>query len=204
MVTPELLEKLKKVGLTEVIMGIQSGSERVRREVFHRYESQQDVIGAVRAIRDAGVWGSFDLMLQHPFETIPDLKASYDLVKEFPTPYELQLHELNFLPGTDIVDMALEQEIYTPEEMDRVMYAPMETQFGAYWQRETSQESQAWYEMIYCWQFPVFRPSLRRWEQDPLAHQQAIHRSYRLALRRARLRYLTKKGGVVLRRLQMG
>ena len=203
MVTPELLEKLKKVGLTEVIMGIQSGSERVRREVFHRYESQQDVIGAVRAIRDAGVWGSFDLMLQHPFETIPDLKASYDLVKEFPTPYELQLHGLNFLPGTDIVDMALEQGIYTPEEMNRVMYAPMETQFGAYWQRETSQESQAWYEMIYCWQFPVFRSSLRRWEQDPLAHQQAIHRSYRLALRLARLRYLRKKGGVVLRRLQM-
>ena len=203
MVTPQLLSKLKAVGLTEVIMGIQSGSERVRREVFHRYESQQDVIGAVRAIRDAEVWGSFDLMLQHPFETIDDLKASYALVKELPSPYELQLHGLNFLPGTDIVDMALVQGLYTPQELDNIMYAPMEEQFGAYWQREVSAESQAWYEMIYCWQFPLFRPRLRRWEGDPLAHAPALHRCYALAQKLAKARYLRKKGGVVLLRMQM-
>ncbi|OUQ81138.1 hypothetical protein B5E43_03165 [Flavonifractor sp. An100] len=184
-------------------MGIQSGSERVRREVFHRYESQQDVVGAVRAIRDAGVWGSFDLMLQHPFETIDDLKASYTLVKELPSPYELQLHGLNFLPGTDIVDMALDQGLYTPQELDDIMYAPMEKQFGAYWQREVSPESQAWYEMIYCWQFPLLRPRLRRWEGDPLAHAPDLHRCYALAQRLARLRYLRKKGGVVLLRMRM-
>ena len=203
MATPQLLNKLKAVGLTEVIMGIQSGSERVRREVFHRYESQQDVVGAVRAIRDAGVWGSFDLMLQHPFETIEDLKASYTLVKELPSPYELQLHGLNFLPGTDIVDMALDQGLYTAQELDDIMYAPMEKQFGAYWQREVSPESQAWYEMIYCWQFPLLRPRLRRWEEDPLAHAPDLHRCYALAQRLARLRYLRKKGGVVLLRMRM-
>lgn len=135
MVSPQLLNKLKAVGLTEVIMGIQSGSERVRREVFHRYESQEDILRAVRAIRQAGVWGSFDFMLQHPFETIDDLKASYDLVRQFPSPYELQLHGLNFLPGTDIVDIALEQGLYSKEEMNAILYAGMEEQFGAYWMR---------------------------------------------------------------------
>ena len=108
MVELEMLKKLKQVGLTEVIMGIQSGSERVRREVFHRYETQEDILRAISAIQEAGVfWGSFDLMLQHPFETIEDLKESYRLVQKFPGRYELQLHGLNFLPGTDIVDMAI-------------------------------------------------------------------------------------------------
>ena len=201
MVTPQLLGKLKGAGLTEVIMGIQSGSERVRREVFHRYESQEEILRAVTAIRRAGVWGSFDFMLQHPFETPEDLQASYRLIRSFPSPYELQLHGLNFLPGTDIADMALEQGIFTRQELDQIMYAPMQVQFGAYWRREVSPESQAWYDMIFCWQFPSLRPWLRRWEEDPLAHAASLTSCVRLARAFSRLRYLRKKGRVVLRRL---
>lgn len=197
----DTLKKLKRVGLTEVIMGIQSGSERVRRDVFHRYESQDDILRAISAIQQAGVfWGCFDLMLQHPFETIDDLRESYRLVKRFPGRYELQLHGLNFLPGTDIVDMAVRQGVLTPEALERIMYAPMEEQFGAYWKRDTSPESQLWYEMIYCWQFPVFRRHLLRWESDPTAYSDKIHRAYDRAGRLARARYLWKKGRIVWKR----
>ncbi len=203
MVSLQLLSQLKAVGLTEVIMGSQSGSERVRREVFHRYESQQDILQAVRAIRQAGVWGSFDFMLQHPFETIDDLKESYFFVKQFPSPYELQLHGLNFLPGTDIVDMALAQGLYTREEMDAILYAPMEEQFSAYWMRTVSPESQAWYRMLLCWQFPPLRLLLRHWEQDPLTHTTALARCACLAGLLGQMRYVWKKGQVVLKRLAM-
>ena len=204
MVELEMLKKLKQVGLTEVIMGIQSGSERVRREVFHRYETQEDILRAISAIQEAGVfWGSFDLMLQHPFETIEDLKESYRLVQKFPGRYELQLHGLNFLPGTDIVHMAIQQGYYTLAELDRIMYAPMKEQFGAYWKREVSQESQLWYEMIYCWQFACFRSRLLRWESCPESHAREIHGAYRQAERLARLRYIWKKGNVVFRRIVM-
>lgn len=201
MVDLDTLKKLKKVGLTEVIMGIQSGSKRVRRDVFHRYETQEDIINAISAIQKAGVfWGSFDLMLQHPFETMEDLKESYYLVQRFPGRYELQLHGLNFLPGTDIVDIAIQQGYYTPEELDQIMYAPMEEQFGAYWKREVSQESQLWYEMIYCWQFARFRKQLHRWEKDPIPHASEIDRMYQKAQKLAKMRYLYKKGNVVLRK----
>lgn len=182
-------------------MGIQSGSERIRRDVFHRYETQEDILNAISAIQEAGVfWGSFDLMLQHPFETIEDLKESYYLVQKFPGRYELQLHGLNFLPGTDIVDMAIQQGYYTPAELDKIMYAPMEEQFGTYWKREVSQESQLWYEMIYCWQFACFRKRLRRWECSPESYVREIHQMYSRAKQLARLRYLWKKGYVVLRK----
>ena len=202
MVELGMLKKLKQVGLTEVIMGIQSGSERVRRDVFHRYETQEDILRAVSAIREAGVfWSSFDLMLQHPFETLEDLKESYYLVQRFPGRFELQLHGLNFLPGTDIVDMAVQQGYYTRAELDEIMYAPMEEQFEAYWKREVSQESRLWYEMIYCWQFSCFRNQLRRWERLPTAHPEQIHRMYRYARRLARVRYIWKKGRIVLKRL---
>ena len=193
MADAEILRKLKSVGLREVIMGIQSGSERVRREVFHRYETQEDILRAVSAINSLGLLSCFDLMLQHPFETVDDLKETYYLVKRLPGRYELQLHGLNFLPGTDIVEMAVEQSVFTREEIERVMYAPMAEQFAAYWKREASAESQAWYELIYCWQFAALRPALRSLEAAPEKHLRHLHRLYMLARRLAAVRRTYRK-----------
>ena len=55
--------------------------------------------------------------------------------------------------------------------------------------------------MIYCWQFSCFRNQLRRWERLPTAHPEQIHRMYRYARRLARVRYIWKKGRIVLKRL---
>lgn len=186
-------------------MGIQSGSEHIRRDVFHRYETQEDILRATRIIRRSGVfWCSYDFMLQHPFETIDDLKESYWLAKKMTGPYELQLHGLNFLPGTDIVLMAIEAGYFTQEEMDAVMYGPMEEQYGAYWRRETSRESELWYRMLYCLQFKSLRRKIERFEQDPAAHGGEIDRLYIRGQKLQRLRYLYKKSRVVLKRMGMG
>jgi len=200
MVDAEVLRKLKAVGLTEVIMGIQSGSTHIRRDVFHRYETNEDIINATRIIHESGVfWASYDFMLRHPFESLEDLQETYWLVKKMYGPFELQLHGLNFLPGTDIVPMAIEQGYFTPQEMDAVMYAPMEEQFGAYWKRENEPDSKMWYAMIYCLQFPSTRRKVEQWEQDPAAHRAEIDALYAKAQKMAQRRYYFKKARVVLK-----
>lgn len=204
MVDGEVLKKLVKVGLVEVIMGIQSGSEHIRRDVFHRYETQEDIIKATKTIRDAGVfWGSFDFMLQHPFETIDDLKETYYLAKKMHGPFELQLHGLNFLPGTDIVPLAIDAGYFTPSEMDNIMYASMDEQFGAYWQRETTRESDLWYKMTYCLQFKGPRKRVVTFENDPLPHAQEIDKLYIKSKKIAKIRYLYKKSHIVMKRMLM-
>ena len=200
MVNADMLAKLRKVGLTEVIMGIQSGSDHIRHDVFHRYETQEDIIEATRVIAESGVfWASYDFMVQHPFESTEDLRQSYELVKKMHGRFELQLHGLNFLPGTDIVPMAIEAGYFTEEEMEKVMYAPMDDQFGAYWQRTGDRENMLWYEMTYCLQFSGLREKVIRCEENPLAHADAIDRMYRKAQRMAKLRYYYKKARVVLK-----
>ena len=201
MVDAEVLKKLVQVGLTEVIMGIQSGSEHIRKDIFHRYETQQDILDSTRIIRESGVfWCSYDFMLQHPFETVDDLKESYWLAKKMTGPYELQLHGLNFLPGTDIVQMAIDAGIYTKEEMDTIMFAPMDEQFGTYWQRETTRESDLWYKMLYCLQFSSIRKSVEAFEANPIAHGQEIDSLYALAQKYSKIRYVYKKSRVVLKK----
>ena len=200
MVDAEMLRKLKSVGLTEVIMGIQSGSPHIRKDVFHRYETNEDIIEATRIIHDAGVfWASYDFMLRHPFETIDTLKETYFLVKKMHGPFELQLHGLNFLPGTDIVQMAIDQGYLTAEEMNAIMYAPMEEQFGAYWHRGNDADSQMWYNMIYCLQFKSTRKKVEQWENDPAAHRAEIDALYQKAQKMAKYRYYYKKARVVLK-----
>lgn len=204
MVDADVLKKLVEVGLTEVIMGIQSGSEHIRRDIFHRYETQQDILNATKIIRESGVfWCSYDFMLQHPFETIDDLKESYWLAKKMYGPYELQLHGLNFLPGTDIVQMAIDAGIYTPEEMDTITFAPMDEQFGVYWQRETSRESDLWYKMLYCLQFKSMREKVESFESDPVAHGEEIDSLYAQGQKLSKIRYIYKKSRVVLKKYKL-
>lgn len=204
MVDAEVLRKLVQVGLTEVIMGIQSGSEHIRKNIFHRYETQQDILEATRIIRESGVfWCSYDFMLQHPFETIDDLKESYWLAKRMYGPYELQLHGLNFLPGTDIIQMAIDAGIYTQEEMDAIMFAPMDEQFGAYWRRETTRESDLWYKMLYCLQFKFLRKKVEAFEDNPVAHGKEIDSLYARSQKLSIIRYIYKKTRVVLKRYKL-
>ena len=204
MVKVDELKKLVSVGLTEVIMGIQSGSPYIRKEIFHRYETQEDVIEATKIIRQSGVfWSSYDFMLQHPFEKIEHLKETYYLVEKLAMPLELQLHGLNFLPGTDIVGMAIDQGLITKEEMDKIMYAPMKTQFDAYWKREDERESRLWYRLTYCLQFKNCRKKCAEYSTGIDKYESAIDAMYQKCQKRAKLRYYYKKGRVVLKSMRM-
>lgn len=201
MVNTEILKKLVSVGLMEVIMGIQSGSPYIRKEIFHRNEKQQDIIDATKAISDAGVfWASYDFMLQHPFEKIEHLKETYELVKQLHGRYELQLHGLNFLPGTDIVSMAIEQGYFTEEEMDKILYAPMNEQFSAYWKQENSEESRLWYELTYLIQYKSLRPLALKYESDPLKYAKEIDAAYAKGKAKEKRRYLFKKARIAMKR----
>ena len=199
-VSRETLKKLVSAGLTEVIMGIQSGSDRVRRDVFDRPETREEILEAVAAIRDSGVfWASYDLMLLHPFETLPDLRESFRLLRDMKPPFELQLHGLNFLPGTEIVRKAIRDGLYTEEEMNRAMFAPMSEQFGSYWVREAPEENELLYRLIFCMQFRPLRNPAVRWENSLKEHRKQIGFLYRIAKGAFRVRYYTKKIRVVLR-----
>lgn len=202
MVRLDELKKLVSVGLDEVIMGIQSGSPYIRKEIFHRYETQEDILRATKIIHDSGVyWASYDFMLQHPFEKIEHLKETYYLVREMTMPMELQLHGLNFLPGTDIVDMAIDAGLISREEMEKIMFAPMKEQFAAYWKREDARESRLWYRLIFCLQIKSCRKKCDRYAEDIDRYEAEIDAMYAKCVKAAHRRHIGKKLHVVMKRV---
>ena len=161
----ETIKNLVDAGLYHIVVGIQSGSARVRKEIFHRAETQEQIIDASRIISKCKVpVVSYDFILQHPFESVDDLKETFELCLKLEPPFDLNLHGLYFLPGTDIVDMAISEGLFSHDYMERKMYGSIQEQYDIYWGVGSGKldEARLWSALIYMTQFRSLRPFLRK------------------------------------------
>lgn len=167
-VRPEAITPLVPIGLSKVVVGIQSGSPYIRNKVFLRPESQDQILNCSRVLADAKApTVIYDLILDNPFETEAHLEETLDLCLELAHPFYLQLHGLSFLPGTEIERMALENNLVAPEEMERLHTRPLEEQYRAmYWWMQgagTNQDKAMayWNTIIYFTQVEGLIPFVR-------------------------------------------
>lgn len=205
-VTKDLIRKMVDAGLFKVVMGIQSGSPRIRKEIFHRVETQEEIIRASKILHECRVPQIiYDFMLLHPFETEEDLKQTYELCMQLSWPFELQLHGLNFLPGTDIVERAIQDGIMSREELDQLMHnSTMQQQYDMHWGRKSQSDmSNFWYSLIYMSQFSIGRPVARllaaRHNSSLLVRCGLKGKDFLQPI--AKSRYYYKKGRLVLKGL---
>lgn len=167
-INERVINNLKDAGLHQIVVGIQSGSPNIRKEIFHRSETQEQIIESSRILSACRIPSViYDFMLQHPFETLDDLKETFELCMKLEPPFELQLHGLNFLPGTDIADIAIKNNIITSEEMEKLMYSSMQEQYDMYWGPAGSNLNQKTVltALIYMTQFKKIRPLLNIYEK---------------------------------------
>ncbi|MHB1150826.1 MAG: B12-binding domain-containing radical SAM protein [Eubacteriales bacterium] len=167
-INKHIMNNLKDAGLHQIVVGIQSGSSHIRKDIFHRSETQEQIIESSRILSECRIPSViYDFMLQHPFETLDDLKETFELCMKLEPPFELQLHGLNFLPGTDIVDIAIKNKIITNEQMEKLMYSSMQEQYDMYWGPADSNLSQkaVLTALIYMTQFQRLRPLLAIYER---------------------------------------
>jgi anaerobic magnesium-protoporphyrin IX monomethyl ester cyclase len=80
----ELLKDLKAAGCNCISMGIQSGSERILKDVYNRPTPLDRVIEASQEIVDAGLHGYFDLISKSSFETEADLRSTFEFLIDLP------------------------------------------------------------------------------------------------------------------------
>jgi len=112
------LQILKESMLAGDWMGIQSGSARVRREIFKRNYSEQLILEQAELFRKYGVSARYDFIFDNPFETFEESLESIDLMLKLPEPYSLNIFSLKYFPKTDITKMALSEGLISSENMD--------------------------------------------------------------------------------------
>ena len=107
-ITEEKVALAARAGMFQIDVGLESGSERIRREVFNRYVDDETQIKAAIAINaHPGVNAVYFLILGNPYEERQDLVDGVRLLEKLPPPFSLRIYNLVFIPGTKLFERAV-------------------------------------------------------------------------------------------------
>ena len=110
LITDELMKAMKQAGCYQVRMGVESGNEYIRNEVYHRNMTNQQIFDAFSIIRKNGLELRLYFMIGAPDETNAMMKETLAMVKKSPTDDTL-FGTLYPLPGTEIRKVCQEEQI---------------------------------------------------------------------------------------------
>jgi len=111
----EKLFLLRDAGLSLVIMGVQSGSDRVNFEIYNRKVKFSSVSKAAELIHESRVAPYYEMIADNPYETEADTMECIDAMAGLKRPYVISLSHLTFFPGTLLTERALKENIIDPE-----------------------------------------------------------------------------------------
>ena len=114
----ELCNVLVDAGMVGVWLGVQSGSKRVREEVFKRFYTNEKVLEQADIFFRHGISARYDFIFDNPFETFEESLESIRLMLQFPQPFSINPFSLKYFPNTGITKMALQKGIITQQNVD--------------------------------------------------------------------------------------
>jgi anaerobic magnesium-protoporphyrin IX monomethyl ester cyclase len=115
-VSLERMRLLKDAGVSLICMGLQSGSDRVLKDVYKRKSLRNDFLRAARVIRSVSIAPIYDIIVDNPFETDEERLQTVEALIETPTPFYLQVFSLTFYAGTEIYERG---KVECPERIGR-------------------------------------------------------------------------------------
>lgn len=104
----ESLKLLKSAGLDNMVIGIE-GSERVRKEIYNRLISDQQMIKCQIILKKKGIFATYNLIVKNPLETVEDLKSIFNLVVKMPRPFSFHIFQLIHFPKTELTEKLVSQ-----------------------------------------------------------------------------------------------
>jgi len=116
-VDDEKIRLLVDAGCTDIIIGIQ-GVERVNREVYHRNQTDKEVLRASEIINQYKdkLTVMYDVITCNPYEESEDIISMIRLLQKIPKPYFLSVNNLVFFHGSKLYEKAMEDGIIKSNE----------------------------------------------------------------------------------------
>lgn len=115
----EMASLLADSGCDSVEMGVQSGAEKLRNDVLNRRTKNTKILTAMKALRNAGIRTTIDIIIGLPTETKQDLDSTVKLLSEG-RPWHLYAFWLRYYPSTEILTIAKERGLLSPEDIHRI------------------------------------------------------------------------------------
>jgi radical SAM superfamily enzyme YgiQ (UPF0313 family) len=114
MITRDLCRYLKDSGCISVFIGIESGSERIAKEVMNRNTTNEQIESAFKMCKDAGLPTYSFNMIGLPYETTKEIAETILLNKKV-QPEFLQVSIFQPFPGTKLHKLCVEEGWFDPK-----------------------------------------------------------------------------------------
>jgi radical SAM superfamily enzyme YgiQ (UPF0313 family) len=113
-----ILDRLIGAGLDTVNFGIQTGSDYIRNQIFHRPGKNSEIIDLAKKISAYKVKIRYDLISDNPYETEQSLKGTIEFLLKLPKPLSFNLFSLQYFPNYPLTKRALKDKRIKPEEAE--------------------------------------------------------------------------------------
>jgi hypothetical protein len=164
MVDDKRVRIMRDAGLWCTTMGIQSGSDRIRRDCYERETANEDIIEACKVLARYHVVRNLDFIGDNPYETDADRRATVDLLARLPKPFYFNFYSLTYFPGVDLTKRALRDGFIRPEDVEHVAQKGYHL-WGGHLLANRSPEDLAW-DVAYAMAVHGFPRSLILWLLD--------------------------------------
>jgi len=119
MTNEKMLRMLQDIGMDQVAMGVQSGSERMLKEVYHRYFGVAPIKEMIKIFdRLQFNYVRYDLIVNNPFEHDEDYKKTLELLLSINHTFDLALFDLELFPFTELSEMEIPAFTLNPRERE--------------------------------------------------------------------------------------
>ena len=118
MLNEEKIKILKSAGLVEITMGLQSGSQRIRNDIYDRKDRNEIILKEKTLLSKYNVMMYYDIIIRNPWETEKDLDEALDLINQLKRPFYLKIYTLAYYPKHPITIRALREKMVDPKEVD--------------------------------------------------------------------------------------
>jgi radical SAM superfamily enzyme YgiQ (UPF0313 family) len=117
----EVVTDLKKMGVTRISLGMESGSKKVLDYLKNGVVTHDKIRQAVKLCKEHGIKPMGSFMIGSPHETEEDIKQTMDFIKEIGLD-ELVLNVTTPFPGTELWEYAREKGFVKDNEWDERLW----------------------------------------------------------------------------------
>jgi radical SAM superfamily enzyme YgiQ (UPF0313 family) len=115
----KIAQLLKKSGCYFLLFGIQSASEKTRREILNRFESNAQISQAAQNCHQANLKFSIDHIFNIPSEGLPQYKEAVNFYCSL-DPTIINAYWLQYFPKTEIVNIAFKYKLLKKSDIVKI------------------------------------------------------------------------------------
>lgn len=119
-VDDDVARALKESGCHIVQLGVESFSPEVRAQIFHRYETNEEIVAATDAMDKAGLRYTMDYILGAPLQTEEEYREAAEFFITRKMCLRITPFFISFLPNTPLVKIAKDKGLLTDKDIEMI------------------------------------------------------------------------------------